>query len=176
MINPTITIITGNPQDVYISYDEAVVYFGSVLNSQKWDDAIETDRKKAIITATKRINSLRFKGFVCEQGQSLQFPRYVHSNYLSKHTYTDKINTVNINGQELVFVDITEEIKEACCEEALALLEFGNSVHLKNQALGIQSMNIGVGSTSYAPTGNELISSRALQLLDKYLQKNGRVV
>jgi hypothetical protein len=173
---PTITIVTGSPQYSYISYDDAQDYFANRLNSNIWDGATEVNRKKALVTATKRIDLIRFKGFVCAEDQPLQFPRYILPNYLSKHTYTDKINLVNINGQNVIYVDITDAVKEATCEEAISLLEFGNSAHLKNQALGITSMNFGGGSSSYAPTGNELISVRALQLLDKYMQKVGKVV
>lgn len=176
MTVPTITIVTGDPKPCYISFEDAESYFDNRLGSEVWDAATDTNQKKALLMATKKIDSLRFKGFVCAQDQDLQFPRYVHPNYLSKHTYTDKINLVNVNGQQVIFVDITKEIKEACCEEAITLLEFQNSAHLKNQALGITSMDIGIGKTAYSPTGNDLVSVRALQLLDKYIQKTGRVV
>jgi hypothetical protein len=176
MTVPTITIVTGSPQPSYISYDDAVSYFQNRLGSEKWDSASETNRKKALVMATKMIDSLRFKGFVCAQDQDLQFPRYIHPNYLSKHTYTDKINLVNVNGQQVIYIEISTELEEACCEEAISLLEFQNSVHLKNQQLGLTQVKMGTESASYGPTGNELLSQRALQLLDKYLQKMGRVV
>lgn len=163
-------------ENSYISLEDAEKYFLERLHSDVWYNSSEADRQKALMTATKHINTLRFKGFLCEQTQPLQFPRYIKPNYLSKHTYTDKINLVNVNGQEVIYIEISTAIKDACCEEAITLLELGNSSHLKNQALGITSMNIGIGSASYSPTGNELISVRALQLLDKYIQKTGKVV
>lgn len=160
----------------YISLEDAETYFSNRLHSTVWSSASATDKDKALITATKRINSLRFKGFVCDQTQPLQFPRYVKPNYLSKHTYTDRINLVSINGQNVIYIDISTELKEATCEEAIALLEFGNSAHLKNQQLGIKSVSFGGTSSSYEATGNGLLSNRALQLIDKYLQKMGKVV
>lgn len=176
MTVPTVLIVTGNPQPTYISYDDADTYFKNRLGASVWFQANEADRKKSIIMATKKIETLRFKGFKCEQDQDLQFPRYLHPNYLSKHTQTDKVNQININGQWLIFIDISTELEAACCEEAIALLEFVNSAHLKNQQLGISSIDIGIGSVSYKANDSELLSMTALKFLDKFIQKNGKVV
>lgn len=160
----------------YISLADAETYFTNRLYSTVWSSASATSKDQALITASERISSLRFKGFVCEQDQALQFPRYIYPNYLSKHTYTDKINLVNVNGSSVIYLDTPTELKKATCEEAIALLEFGNSAHLKNQQLGVKSVSFGGTSSSYEATGNGLLSSRALQLIDKYIQKMGKVV
>ena len=176
MTNPTIIAVTGNPIEAYISYTDAETYFASRFDSDIWDDATETNQKKALIAASKKLNLLRYKGYKAENDQTLEFPRYLHPNYLSKHTYTDAINLVSINGKQFIYLDIPTELEEACCEEAITLLEFASDVHLKNQLLGIKSVKIGGESAEYTPTNTELLSPTALKLVDKYLQKVGKVV
>ena len=159
----------------YLTLEEAETYFSTRLNAEKWDAETDTNKEKALIMATKRIDSLRFQGFLCDNTQKLQFPRYIFANYLSKRTYTDKINEVLVNGRWMIYIEVSDQLKEAVCEEALTLFEQNNSVHLKNQQLGIKSISLGAGSVSYE-TNNNQISLRALQLIDKYLQKVGKVV
>jgi len=61
-------------------------------------------------------------------------------------------------------------VKEACCEEALAILESGNSQRRKLQQEGVQSFTLGNMSETYAPgAGRGLLSQEAKELLRPWL-------
>ena len=59
----------------YISVDEAQTYFDTRLNTEAWDKADVTRRLKSLITATRLIDNLRFRGCKTEITQSTEFPR-----------------------------------------------------------------------------------------------------
>jgi hypothetical protein len=68
---------------------------------------------------------------------------------------------------------VPEAVKEACCEEALALLERGNSQRRRLQQEGVQSFSLGNMSETYVATvaaaGRGLISQEAKDLLKPWL-------
>jgi hypothetical protein len=95
--------------DSYITLTDANTYFAARLNSEAWEDASTADQQKALYTATRAIDNLRFTGIKSDLynqlvlGQSfvaqpLEFPR---------------------NGSTV----IPEGIKNACCECAVAFLD-----------------------------------------------------
>ena len=66
--------------------------------------------------------------------------------------------------------EVPEAVKEACCEEALALLERGNNQRRKLQQEGVQSFTLGNMSESYAAgAGRGLLSQEAKELLRPWL-------
>jgi len=77
--------------------------------------------------------------------------------------------------QELAFprypdTEVPEAVKEACCEEALALLERGNSQRRKLQQEGVQSFTLGNMSETYiAGAGHGMLSQEAKELLRPWL-------
>lgn len=91
---------------------QAEDYFAGRLNSDSWDQASESDKGKALLGATQRINALNFSGVrtadeltrcnqplaVSNPAQPLEFPR---------------------NGSTVIPTDIYV----ACCEIAFALLD-----------------------------------------------------
>jgi hypothetical protein len=76
------------------------------LNSSKWDNISESRRLKALLTSTRIINSLRFKGIKIDPSQENEFPRIIHDE------------TENLIPLE----SIPKDIKIACAEIAYALL------------------------------------------------------
>jgi hypothetical protein len=82
----------------YATEAEAVLYFSGRLNADAWDDADSYERDKALINATRIIDRLNFKGAKTVATQVLQFPR--------------DNDTV-----------VPDDIKSACSEIALALLD-----------------------------------------------------
>jgi hypothetical protein len=61
-------------------------------------------------------------------------------------------------------------VKEACCEEALTILERGNSQRRKLQQEGVQSFSIGnLSETFAAGAGKGLLSQEAKELLRPWL-------
>lgn len=47
----------------YGEYSEAVTYFSNRLHTDAWDYATESEREKALIEATKIVDSLNYKGW-----------------------------------------------------------------------------------------------------------------
>lgn len=81
----------------YITNGDADLYFESRLDSDLWDETNETNKTKALATATRLIDRLNFEGDKTDDDQSLEFPR----------------------GGD---TSIPQDIKDACCEIAYALL------------------------------------------------------
>lgn len=102
----------------YLTLAEAVTYFDAGrLHSDAWDCANETDRNKALVMATRAIDRLNFHGQKADDSQALQFPR-------------------------LGDTSVPNDIKYACAEEALALLD-GKDPEVERESLGIVEQSFG---------------------------------
>ena len=129
----------------YVSLTEANEYFSTRLHADAWAEASDADKEKALAMATKAIDRQPLKGRKTDSAQPLAFPRYPDT-------------------------EIPEVVKEACCEEALAILERGNSQRRKLQQEGVQSFSLGNMSEAYAPgAGRGLLSQEAKELLQPWL-------
>lgn len=96
--NQAVQVTNGKTVPCYGTVEDADNYFGMTLEGQRWM-ATSRDRKyKALVSATKRIDRLNFKGVMAVADQPLQFPRG-----------TDTLVPV--------------EIQQACYELAQALLK-----------------------------------------------------
>lgn len=136
-------IIVG--ENSYVDIAEADEYFSGRLHSEAWERATETDKEKALRQATKAIDRQPLKGKKTDAGQELAFPRYPDT-------------------------EVPEAVKEACCEEALAILESGNSQRRKLQQEGVQSFSLGNMSETFAAgAGKGLLSQEAKELLRPWL-------
>ena len=129
----------------YCDIEFANEYFGGKLYSEKWDEANETTREKALKEACSKVDRLAFTGCKESAEHPLQFPR--------------------VPG------GIPEAVKAAQCEEALALLEYGNSARAKAQEQGVVSLRIGELSEEYdcKAKAGKLHSSEGYELLKPYL-------
>lgn len=136
------------PEDTttaYVTTEEATTYFASRLHAEAWTALSADDKPKALAMATKVIDRQLLKGRKTDPDQELAFPRY-----------SDK--------------KVPEAVKEACCEEALALLERGSSQRLKLQQEGVQSFSLGNMSETYITgAGKGLLSQEAKELLKPWL-------
>jgi len=101
----------------YLTIPEAQTYFDGRLNADCWDDAVDAERTKALLQATRAIDRLNFRGELASSGQALQFPR----------------------GDDSV---VPDDIKCACAEEALALLE-GKDPEMERESLAVVSQEFG---------------------------------
>ena len=129
----------------YCTIEYADQYFKNRLHAESWGETSEADKEKALRQATKTIDRQPLRGRKAETGQALAFPRYPDT-------------------------EIPEVVKEACCEEALAMLERGNSQRRKLQQEGVQSFTLGNMSETYAPgAGRGLLSQEAKELLRPWL-------
>ena len=95
--------------------DETYVntYFATRLNTDAWDESSTADRTAALTMATEAIDRLNLRGDLADDDQELQFPRDADT-------------------------DIPADIKKACAEIALALLD-GVDPDLEFENLGMTS-------------------------------------
>ena len=75
-------------------------------------------------------------------------------------------------------MEVPQTVKDACCEEALAILERGNSQRRRLQQEGVQSLSVGGLSETYVAgaRGGGLISQEAKELLRPWLLGAVRIV
>ena len=129
----------------YCTIEYADEYFKNRLHAESWGETSEADKEKALKQATRAIDRQLLRGRKTNPEQGLAFPRYPDT-------------------------EVPEAVKEACCEEALAILERGNSQRRKLQQEGVQSFTLGNMSETYAPGGGRgLLSQEAKELLRPWL-------
>lgn len=134
----------------YATVGEADNYFDQVLNSDAWSDAVEADKEKALIMATRVIDQLNYEGEIAADGQELQFPRDDDTS-------------------------IPQNVRDACCEEAFALID-NRDIELERDNLRVSSQGYSSVKTSYKETMATpnlvagILSTKAWDLLLPYLR------
>ena len=101
-INATIKSETANS---YVTLSESNDYFDTSPDSSTWTNKTDDQKKRALISATRWIDTLVFYGDRCDESQALKFPR---TNY-------------QVDGVELACTTIPNNIKYAQYELARAL-------------------------------------------------------
>ena len=89
----------------YVTLTEANSYFETVPDSTTWDNKSNDQKTRALIAATRWIDTLVFYGDRCDDSQALKFPR----------------NNYQVDGVELACTAIPNNIKYAQYELARAL-------------------------------------------------------
>lgn len=134
----------------YVTTKEAGNYFTSRLHADSWQGAGSPDKSAALAMATRAIDRLVLKGRKADLQQTLAFPRHPDTG-------------------------VPQAIKDACCEEALALLERGDSQRRKLRSEGVVSVTVGSVSETYtlesgsSTVGAGLLSLEARELLRPWL-------
>ena len=101
-INATLSSASANS---YVTLADADAYFETVPNSSTWTDKTTDQKNRALISATRWIDSLNFYGDRCDNGQALKWPR----------------NNYHVDRVELTCSLIPPDIKYATYELARAL-------------------------------------------------------
>ena len=101
-INATLSSASANS---YVTLAEADAYFETVPDATTWDNKLDDARNRALIVATRWIDSFVFYGDRCDNGQALKFPR----------------NNYKVDDVELACTAIPNDIKYAQYELARAL-------------------------------------------------------
>ena len=101
-INATLKSETANS---YVTLSESNDYFDTSPDSSTWTNKTDDQKKRALISATRWIDTLVFYGDRCDESQALKFPR---TNY-------------QVDGVELACSAIPNNIKYAQFELARAL-------------------------------------------------------
>lgn len=97
--------LSGANANSYVTLAEADAYFETVPSSTQWDNKQDDKKNRALIAATRWIDSFVFYGDRCDHGQALKFPR----------------NNYQVDDVELACTAIPNNIKYAQYELARAL-------------------------------------------------------
>ena len=97
--------LSGANANSYVTLAEADAYFETVPSSTQWDNKQDDKKNRALIAATRWIDSFVFFGDRCDHGQALKFPR----------------NNYQVDDVELACSAIPNNIKYAQYELARAL-------------------------------------------------------
>ena len=141
-------VISEHP--TYGTVQDADRYFGVLLHGELWERSTNIRKYKALVTATKQIDTLRFAGRKTDETQTLEFPRF------------------GVTGVPLA-------IKQATYEEALSLLK-GVDPTTEYDNLFVRSRGFGSLRTDYEPQNPPehkkagITSLRSWQLLLPYLK------
>jgi len=152
--------------DSYATLPEASAYLAARLGTSAWNTADEATREKALKQATKAIDRQPLLGRKkdLDTPQTLEFPRC----YVVPPTPDSYISDVITRWW--CETDVPQAVKDAQCEEALALLEREGTARLKLQREGVETMSVGGLSETYAKgAGRGLLSHVAREFLRPYL-------
>lgn len=157
--------------DSYVStIEEADAFFAKRLGADAWSG---NDRAKALQMATAAIDALPLRGrkYMLDGSQVRQFPR----------EYRDGYDMDELTGD----AKVPQVVKDACCMEALALLQFfADTDRIDRKVMaedGVKSYNLGgvyaenLG-LSNADKHHGLISSEAYRLLAKHIARSFPIV
>ncbi len=172
--------VAGADSNSYVTMAEADAYFAGRLHADAWDTATQADKEKALVSACRDIGALRLASRRLPYG-------YVREPVGALDVQYDPLLVVDAE-QALAFprlrdVDaagaycIPERVKQAQCEEALALLAFGAEQARRSalQAGGVSSFSTDGLSESYreAAGSSPLASAEARRLMQGFLQLGG---
>ena len=101
-INATLSSASANS---YVTLAEANAYFETVPKSTNWDNKPDDSKNRALISATRWIDTFQFYGDRCDNSQALNWPR----------------NNYHVDRVELSCSTIPNDIKYATYELANAL-------------------------------------------------------
>jgi hypothetical protein len=128
----------------YGSINGAVDYFANRLHASAWNDAVVSDRPKALLAATQIIDSLNFKGYKAS----------VYAVILATPLATQTEIRAAEAAQELEFprdtdTEVPVAVERACYEIAFALLD-GRDPEMELEALAITAQRYASVGTSYS--------------------------
>jgi len=144
-INATIKDANANS---YVTLTEANTYFETVPDSSTWTNKTDDQKNRALISATRWIDSFVYYGDRCDDGQALKFPR----------------NNYQVDGVELACTLIPQNIKYAQYELARALANdtdaitgaTGNQGNIAEAKLGDLEVKYNVASQGTGSINNIL--------------------
>jgi hypothetical protein len=109
-----------------------------------WDDANDDTKARALISATRSLGNLTLKFRPTIQTQALPFPRTIARGVFAY----DEWQFIQPAYDD---TKVPQEVKDSECEEAFALLKYGDSERLRLQQEGVTSITLGKMQESYSP-------------------------
>ena len=156
----------------YLAVQDAENYFEFRLHASAWEEAEYDDKCKALVSAARLIDRLNFAGL-----RTSDYVRLLPINWLIPQPRT--LDPSSLPGQNLEFprnglTTIPQDIQDAACEIALALLD-GVDPELEMQGLGTVSQRFAAAGTTFDSAQARMAfrhgipSYRAWNLLFPYL-------
>ena len=142
----------------YVTTEEVDAYAALSVNGSDWVNATQSEKDAAIVSAARAIDRQPLKGRKYDYWtpQTMAFPRYIEDY----NSYATMISDTTI----------PQQVKDAQCEEALALFAHANDTRLELARLGMSSATIDGVSEAYRDSmGKGLISQVAKELLRPWL-------
>lgn len=151
--------------NTYATLTEADAYFEARLFCTAWTGATSTTKNQALAMACRKLDALPLKGVKKLSTQTLAFPRCYRLPYATQTQYAP------YSEWESCETDVPDAVKQAQFEEALALLDRGDSGRVKLQQQGVQAFSTeGLSETYHANAGAKtLLSPEAEAFLMPYL-------
>lgn len=118
----------------YISVADADSYFALRLNVAAWTSAVNATKEAALVTATRSIDAVKWNGEKTVVDQDLAFPR---------------TGLTDIDGEELADDAIPQEVLDATCELALAMLVNSAVITAADSGSNIRRVAAGSASVEY---------------------------
>jgi hypothetical protein len=149
----------------YVTLAEAETYMASRIGTAAWDDANQSERTAALLMATRRIESMRFRGIKYLETQTMEFPRVMwgqgQTRYSEEHErYSEMSKLAGWMGDD----EVPQSVKDAQCEEALAIVSTaGDEIdRISMQSQGVTAVRIGEFYEKYGNATGSSLSSTAL--------------
>lgn len=157
----------------YVTVSDATTYFATRLFTDKWKEATTADKTAALTMAQQAVDAQPYIGIrasaVLAPGYGYSatdvnaFPRYYEVRRDSFSGSAPTFETIPVT--DLI---VPQCVKDATCEEALALLQFGDSERVRLQGQGVTSASRGDLHETYAARSG-LLSPRARELLRPWM-------
>lgn len=156
----------------YLDVAAADVYFSDRLGAEAWAALTAPQKSQALVTATRRLERLPYLGAKKDAAQSLAFPRCYPPTGLPLISNPNSFDDLLYGAGWYCESDVPQAIKDAACEEALALVTIGKSQRLELQAQGVKGFSLGRLSETFGPAPKGLgglLSLEARELLRPYV-------
>lgn len=120
MPSELVTTIGASSANSYVSLAEAETYFDDKPGASTWPDTDEEDQQRYLLRATRWLNQMNWLGARASSTQALAWPRSGVLKRDSSGAYID--GGYYGYGQQYLTTEIPQEVKDAQCELAFALL------------------------------------------------------
>lgn len=152
----------------YISIEEADEYINlHSVDRDLWQNASEDLKTVVLEEASDHIDLLRFRGRKIDITQSREFPRYLDEILIDSELF--------FQGTPIDQTKVPEEVKAACCLEAIEILRELNHADIKERRLlqeqNVKDVSYGTTRESYGGAKRPLLSLAAYRKLDRWIAK-----
>ena len=146
--NQSVAAGADNAPNCYVTLAEANAYFQDRLDVAAWDNANDTDKSKALVTATRILDTQPWVGYTTDDTQALAWPR---SGFIPFDPRRGR-NSIALGSLGLV----PNQVKQATYELGYNLL---NNDGLLDSGSSLDSISVGPISLDFSSFGASRIPS-----------------